>query len=187
MSVQLLSVLNWVELRVPLLQRVRRATAVARGLFVFAGHDADEQVFVHGAGLHGSLNVEGRGLIRVGKRCVFVGGPYPTTLHVQRDGSLEIAERCYFNYGSSIDVRHSVRMGDRCMFGSYVRISDAPGKPVVIGRQVWVAHGAVIQPGVTIGDGAVVSAGSVVTTDVPAGMLAMGNPARVMSQSLSLT
>jgi maltose O-acetyltransferase len=50
---------------------------------------------------------------------------------------------------------------------------------------VWLAHGAVVEPGVTIGNGAVIGAGAVVTRDVPAGMLALGNPARVMSQGLS--
>lgn len=186
MNTQILSVLDWVQLRVPLLERVRRATALARGRVVFLGHEIGQNVLVHG-GLDGSLRVEGPGKIRIGSRCVFVGGPFATTLHVRRDAVLDIADRCYFNYGSTLDVRHSVRMGSRCMFGSYVRISDAPGKPVVFGDNVWVAHGAVIEAGVTIGNGAVISAGSVVTSDVPPGMLAMGNPARVLSQALSLT
>lgn len=186
MSIQLLNVLDWCELKVPLLERVRRATAVARGKLVFLGCDVGEHVLVHG-GIDGSLQLDARGTLRIGNRCVFVGGPFPTALHVGRGATLDIGTRCYFNYGCALDVRHSVRMGDRCMFGSYVRVSDAAGKPVVVGSRVWVAHGAVIQPGVTIGDGAVVAAGSVVTSDVPAGMLAMGNPARVMSQALSVT
>jgi maltose O-acetyltransferase len=55
----------------------------------------------------------------------------------------------------------------------------------VLGDDVWVAHGALIEPGVTIGDGAVVSAGAVVTSDVPPRTLAIGNPARVMPLSLA--
>lgn len=52
--------------------------------------------------------------------------------------------------------------------------------PVVIGDNVWICTGALILPGVTIGDGSVIGAGSVVTKDVPAGCLAAGNPARVI-------
>ena len=54
------------------------------------------------------------------------------------------------------------------------------GRPIVIGSDVWVGGGAIICPGVTIGDRAVVGAGSVVTRDVPAGVLAVGNPCRVV-------
>jgi maltose O-acetyltransferase len=53
------------------------------------------------------------------------------------------------------------------------------GCPVHIGRNVWIGGGAIILPGVTIGDDAVVGAGSVVTRDLPAGAKAVGNPARV--------
>ena len=48
-----------------------------------------------------------------------------------------------------------------------------------IGRNVWIGAGANILPGVSIGDGAVIGAGSVVTRDVPAGATAFGNPARM--------
>jgi maltose O-acetyltransferase len=53
------------------------------------------------------------------------------------------------------------------------------GRPVDIGRNVWIGGGAIILPGVRIGDDAVIGAGSVVTRDVPAGATAVGNPARV--------
>lgn len=49
---------------------------------------------------------------------------------------------------------------------------------VVLGDNVWVAYGAIIDPGVHVGNGSVISAGSVVTTDVPPNMLALENPAR---------
>ena len=55
-------------------------------------------------------------------------------------------------------------------------------KPIVIGNNVWLGGGVIVLPGVTIGADAVVGAGSVVTRDLPPGVLAVGNPARVIRQ-----
>jgi maltose O-acetyltransferase len=52
------------------------------------------------------------------------------------------------------------------------------GRPIHIGRHVWIGGGAILLPGVTVGDGAVIGAGSVVTRPVPAGITVKGNPAR---------
>ncbi len=54
------------------------------------------------------------------------------------------------------------------------------GRPVRIGRNVWIGGGAILLPGVAVGDDAVIGAGSVVTRDVPAGVTVAGNPARVV-------
>ncbi|MGC4110004.1 MAG: sugar O-acetyltransferase [Nocardioides sp.] len=54
------------------------------------------------------------------------------------------------------------------------------GEPITIGRNVWLGGGVVVLPGVTIGDDTVVGAGSVVVHDLPPGVLAVGNPARVI-------
>jgi maltose O-acetyltransferase len=54
------------------------------------------------------------------------------------------------------------------------------GKPIRIGDDVWVGGGAILCPGVSIGEGAVIGAGSVVTKDVPARVFAAGNPCRVI-------
>ena len=53
-------------------------------------------------------------------------------------------------------------------------------KPVTIGDNVWIGAGVTILPGVTIGERAVIGAGSVVTHDIPAGVLAFGNPCKVV-------
>lgn len=54
------------------------------------------------------------------------------------------------------------------------------GRPIKIGRNVWIGGGALIMPGVTVGDDALIGAGAVVTRDVPAGATVAGNPARIM-------
>ena len=86
-----------------------------------------------------------------------------------------------------------VTIGDNTQIGPGVQIltADHPrdpalraqmlefGRPIVIGKNVWIGGGALIMPGVTIGDDALIGAGSVVTKDVPAGATVMGNPARV--------
>jgi maltose O-acetyltransferase len=98
--------------------------------------------------------------------------------------TLEIGDESTFNYGVSIDAAESIRIGRRCLVASMVRISDASAGqhlPVTIGEDVWIAHSAILEPGVTIGNGSVIAAGSVVTRDVPPRSLAIGNPARSMA------
>jgi maltose O-acetyltransferase len=86
-----------------------------------------------------------------------------------------------------------VRIGDFSLFGPAVQIYTAMhpldaerrrreefGKPVDIGSDVWVGGGAIILPGVRIGSRSVIGAGSVVTRDVPDGVLAAGNPCKVV-------
>jgi maltose O-acetyltransferase len=65
-------------------------------------------------------------------------------------------------------------------FDAELRRKQEFGKPVEIGADVWVGGGAIILPGVRIGDRAVIGAGSVVARDVPEGMFAAGNPCRVI-------
>lgn len=66
------------------------------------------------------------------------------------------------------------------MQGMPMRQQPVEAAPVVIGQDVWIGMGAILLPGVTIGDGAIVGAGAVVTTDVPAGSVVSGVPARLV-------
>ena len=54
------------------------------------------------------------------------------------------------------------------------------GRPVTIGSSVWIGGNTVVNPGVTIGDNVVIGSGSVVTKDIPSGVVAAGNPCRVL-------
>jgi maltose O-acetyltransferase len=135
----------------------------------------------------GPVRVLNEGTIRIAGRTVFLGGMIATKIACRPGASIEIGSSSIFNYGVSLEACKSIRIGSRAMFGSLVRItdrSDGPASPVVIGDDVWIAHGATIEPGVTIGSGSVVAAGSVVSCDVPPGSLAIGSPARCMRLSL---
>lgn len=98
-----------------------------------------------------------------------------------------------------------VEIGDGCLFASHVYISDnshgryeggsndsspeiAPDHreyitaPVKIGKNCWLGEGVIVMPGVTIGDGCVIGAHSVVNKDIPSASIAVGSPARVVKQ-----
>ena len=67
--------------------------------------------------------------------------------------------------------------------GSRIKRTDYEAAlPITLGRNVWLGGGVIVCPGVTIGDNSVVGAGSVVTRDIPANVVAVGNPARVIRE-----
>lgn len=133
--------------------------------------------------LGGRLRVEGAQGITVRNRAWFNSGPIPTELVCAPGAQIRIGVHSGFNYGACLWARQSIRIGDECLLGAMAIVRDHDGQrtaPVVIGDRVWLGHRVVVEPGVTIGDDAVVSAGSVVMGDVPPGMIAVGNPARCM-------
>ena len=130
---------------------------------------------------YGPVLVPQRAGVEVGQRSVFMGGMIPTELRCHDGAELVIGPRSVFNYGVSVVAHQSVRIGEECLIASLVHIRDYDGRrtdPVTIGVGVWIAYGAVIEPGSTIGDYAVVGAMAVVSGVVPAMSLAMGNPAQ---------
>ncbi len=129
------------------------------------------------------LQIDARGDIAVGHRVSFYGGMIATRLTCHPGAAIAVGAGSQFSYGVSIEARRSVTIGERCRVGSMVSIADTVhGRtaPVTIGNDVWIAHGAIIEPGTTIGDGSVVSAGSVVGGAIPKGSLVVGNPARAI-------
>ena len=81
-------------------------------------------------------------------------------------------------HGAQIGPAVQIYAADHPRDAEIRRVGLELGRPVTIGRNVWIGGGAIILPGVTIGDDAVVGAGAVVTRDVPANVTVVGNPAR---------
>lgn len=113
---------------------------------------------------------------------------------VSEDAQLQLGSG-YMNCNGSIACFKSIKIGHGVIMADNVTIRDsdnhdilgndhASTQPIIIGNHVWIGMNTVILKGVTIGDGAIIAAGSVVTKDVPAGVLAGGNPARVLRQEV---
>lgn len=106
---------------------------------------------------------------------------------------IRLGEHVFVNAGCTFLDGGWITIGDHTLIGPNVQIytphhpmdylqrrgSKEYAYPVTIGRDCWIGGGAVICPGVTIGDRSVIGAGSVVTRDIPADSLAVGNPATV--------
>lgn len=102
----------------------------------------------------------------------------------------------YANFNLTLVDDTHIYVGDATMFGPNVVVATAGhpllpelrvqgyqyNAPVRIGSNCWIGAGAVIVPGVTIGDNVVIGAGSIVTKDIPSGVLAVGNPCRVLRE-----
>lgn len=111
--------------------------------------------------------------------------------------NIEVGNNVFFNFNCVVLDVMRVKIGDNTLFAPSVQIYTAThptdwkeralglefAKPVMIGTHVWVGGGAIICPGVTIGDRAIIGAGSVVTKDVPADVIAAGNPCKVIRRN----
>lgn len=108
--------------------------------------------------------------------------------------NITLGDNFYANHGCIILDVNKVIIGDNVMFAPYVQIYSAThptdpqvrvsglelGKPITIGDNVWIGGGAIICPGVTIGDNTTIGAGSVVVKDIPANVVAAGNPCKII-------
>ncbi len=115
-------------------------------------------------------------------------------LFVDYGAHLRVGARTFINYNlTALDVA-PITIGEDCQIGPNVQlltpthpVQPQPrrdrleaAQPIIVGDNVWLGGGAIVLPGVTIGDNSVIGAGAVVTRGIPANVVAVGNPARVV-------
>ena len=139
-----------------------------------------------------STPADRRDLLRQRLSEVGEGAVIRPPFHCDYGYNIRLGRDVFLNFNCVILDVCEVDIGDLTQIGPGVQIltADHPrdpdqrargiefGKPISIGRNVWIGGGAIILPGVTVGDDAVIGAGSVVTRDVAPGATVMGNPAR---------
>jgi acetyltransferase-like isoleucine patch superfamily enzyme len=144
--------------------------------------------------LWGRPSVRNDGRMIIGNRARLVSTITPLELVAGRDGSLEIGEGVFINYGCSIAASKLVRIGPNCSIGTYVIIMDndfhrleperrnerPESLPIILEENVWLGARVIVLRGVTIGAGSAIGAGSVVTRDIPPRSVAVGVPAKVI-------
>lgn len=129
---------------------------------------------------------------RIGEGC-YIEPP----LHANWAGRhVFMGDNVYANFNLTLVDDGNIFIGDKVMFGPNVTVATANhpivpalrekglqyNKDVHIGNNVWIGAGVIIVPGVTIGDNTVIGAGSIVTKDIPANVVAVGNPCRVLRE-----
>ncbi len=135
------------------------------------------------------LRVSGK--LVLGRSCHFRSFRSQTVVTVSKDALLEIGDRSYINDGVNICSTKNINIGAFAKIGDYVTIYDTnfhqiePDKDtfcsnVIIGKNVWVGAFSIILQGVNIGDHSVIGASSVVVSDIPPKVVAVGNPAKVI-------
>jgi acetyltransferase-like isoleucine patch superfamily enzyme len=162
-----------------------RCATVGRGLFLIGGVPY----------------ISGRLVIHLGENVTVHGKSSFEANRVYDSPVLNIGDNTYLGYELTISVGQEVTIGRNCYIADRVIIADHDGhpldadarrrretvapdriRPVVIENDVWIGSRSIILKGVRIGRGAVVGAGSVVTSDVPPNAVACGNPARVVKR-----
>lgn len=128
----------------------------------------------------------------VGEGC-YIEAP----LHANWGGKhCHLGKNVYFNFNATLVDDTHIYVGDYTKFGPNVIIATAGhpilpklrekayqyNAPVKIGNCVWLGAGVIVLPGVSIGDNSVIGAGSVVTKDIPANVVAVGNPCKVLRE-----
>lgn len=130
-------------------------------------------------------------LAEIGENC-YIEPP----LHANWGKYTHFGSNVYANFNLTLVDDTDIYVGDNVMFGPNVVVATAGHPvdpelrlkvaqfniPVRIGNNVWIGAGAIVLPGVKIGDNSVIGAGSVVTKDIPANVVAVGNPCRVLRE-----
>jgi len=144
-------------------------------------------------------------VIRIGNRCNFRSDAYSNLIGVNRKciiathhekAQIIIGANCGFS-GTVIGAKEKITLGDNVLCGANTLITDfdwhgiqpdkrrnslGDSKEVIIGTNVFIGQGSVILKGVTIGNNSVIGANSVITRDIPANVIAGGNPCKVIKE-----
>jgi len=147
--------------------------------------------------------VDGHVDIHLGDSVTITGSLYIASGRFQEKPSLTVGNRVILGGGSAISINQAVVIEDDVMISTNCRISDNDGhprdavlrathaplgkrdvRPVLIKRYAWIGNGAQIMKGVTIGEGAIIGANSVVISNIPDYCIAMGNPAEVFLRNV---
>ncbi|GJM21586.1 MAG: hypothetical protein DHS20C15_15010 [Planctomycetota bacterium] len=144
------------------------------------------------ARVYGKPRVVNGGHMSLGERCTLFSNTATSEYATHPGGRLHVGDGVFLNYGVSISAHELVKIGAGSQIGSHAILMDndyhkpgaldEPGEsaPIVLGERVWLGVRVTVLKGVTIGDDAVIAAGSVVTKDVPARCLAGGVPAKLL-------
>ena len=113
--------------------------------------------------------------------------------HCDLGYNIHVGNNFYAGYNCVMLDYAEIKIGDNCLIGPNVgiyttshnlnpveRYKTGFDEPIKIGNNVWIGGNACIMPGIKIGDNSVIGAGSVVTKDIPAGVVAAGNPCKVV-------
>ena len=163
-----------------------------RRIYLTARLAADISDMDYSVQCDGRVHVSGTANIKLGKRCRL---GMEVELRTVEAGQIQIGEDTRLNRGCTLTSYAQIRIEDFTIIGEFVSIRDANHglkrgepmryqphtcEPILIGRDVWIGRGSCILPGVTIGEGAVIGANSVVTRDIPDFAIAAGVPAKVI-------
>jgi acetyltransferase-like isoleucine patch superfamily enzyme len=144
-----------------------------------------------GLSVQGPVVVFGGGYIKIGKNLIIRSRPHnQVEIFAGQNARLRIGNDSFINQGVRISCAHEITIGNHCLIADETVILDSdyhavgtiPVKtsPVVIGDNVWLATRVIVLRGITIGEGSIVGAGSVVTRSIPPFSFAAGSPARVI-------
>ncbi len=140
---------------------------------------------------------QAKSALKIGNDCVFRSGHRSNLIGINRpciisafdNGVLTIGEGCGFS-GTVIGCFSEITLGKSVRCGANTLITDAdwhqndprtsPPRPIVIKDNVWLGVNVIVLKGVTVGRHSVIGAGSVVTRDIPEGVVAAGNPCKVL-------
>ncbi len=133
------------------------------------------------------------GKITIGKKLIVRGRITPCDLGATRSAYLRIGDRVFINQGAVVVANYGIEIGDDTLVGEYSALYDTNhhavdvayptrNAAIIIGSNVWLGRNVTVLPGSKIGDHTVVATGSVVRGDLPARVLAAGNPARPVKE-----